>query len=85
MSSLQISFSPVEFGFRWHTKDCTCHNTNSGGFYTMINNNCLYITESYDVNREKIFTIVSHGDVIYSGKIDTKLFAVQLFKNLGIQ
>jgi len=51
----------------------------------MINNNCLYITESYDVNREKIFTIVSHGDVIYSGKIDTKLFAVQLFKNLGIQ
>jgi hypothetical protein len=85
MPSLQISFSPLEFGFCWHSKDCNCHNTTESGFYTMINNNSLYITESYDINREKIYTIVSHGNVIYTGRIDTKIFAVQLFKNLGIQ
>lgn len=84
MSSLQISFSPLEFGFSWHAKECKCHDTNAAGFYTRLNNKSVYITEDYNLDRNKIFTIVREGEIIYSGKIDTKYFAQQLFKNLEI-
>jgi hypothetical protein len=85
MSSLQISFSPVEFGFSWHAKERRYHDPNSAGFYTRLNNKSIYITEDYNLNRDKIFTIIRDGEIIYSGKIDTKHFARQLFKNLEIK
>jgi hypothetical protein len=84
MSSLQIAFSPIEFGFQWHVKECKQGNTGSKGYYTLLKNKSIYMTENIDTNKGMNFTIIKDGEIIYYGKIDTKYFAGQLFKNLGI-
>jgi hypothetical protein len=76
MSSLQLSFNPLEFNFIW--------NGGNYNFYYMENPNVI-MYEDIDVNdRGKVYTIQFEGEVVYKGKIKTKVFAHDLFKNLGI-
>jgi len=75
MPGLQIKFNPFDFNFLW-----------SGEQYHFyyLNKPRVILYEDIDVNREKIYRIEIEGQQVYCGYINTKVFAAELFKNLGI-
>lgn len=77
MSGLQLAFSPLEFNFKWSD------SRNDRPFYYR-ENPIVIMYEDKDINRGTVYTIQKQGTIVYTGVIDTKYFAGQLFKNLGI-
>jgi hypothetical protein len=74
MNFIRLSFSPDLFNFNWNLDQMSWFNKNN-----------IAINEIQEANTgDKIYQIIRENEVIYYGKIETNIYAKELFRNLGI-